>query len=93
MVGSYPRSVAFGLSWSSNSFTRTLHPIANCLPDGVEPLTLRERASASQLGRHPAVRVVEAHIFKSRQKLDGGEDQSMIETVRGIGYGFEEEPS
>lgn len=35
-------------------------------------------------------RVVDVHIFKLRQKLDGGEDPSMIETVRSVGYRFSE---
>lgn len=35
-------------------------------------------------------RVVDVHVFTLRQKLDGGEDSSMIETVRGVGYRFSE---
>ena len=36
-------------------------------------------------------RVVDVHIFKLRQKLEGGDRRSMIETVRGVGYRFSEE--
>ncbi|MEX2541400.1 MAG: response regulator transcription factor [Trueperaceae bacterium] len=36
-------------------------------------------------------RVVDVHIFKLRQKLEGGNGRSLIETVRGVGYRFSEE--
>ena len=36
-------------------------------------------------------RVVDVHIFKLRQKLEGGDRRSLIETVRGVGYRFSEE--
>ena len=35
-------------------------------------------------------RVVDVHIFKLRQKLERGDRQPMIETVRGVGYRFSE---
>lgn len=38
-------------------------------------------------------RVVDVHIFKLRQKLEGGDRRSLIETVRGVGYRFREESS